>query len=462
VPGSLVGDLFVDEGISMNAEDPRESARATWSRSDRLVPRTIVRPAQEFLRTSSASALLLLVAVVAALGWANSPWAASYERLWSTILRLRVGWFVLDGDLHFWVNDALMALFFLVVGLEIKREVVSGELRQMRAAALPVAAAVGGMVVPAIVYLLIAGSTASRGWGVPMATDIAFALGVLAMVQAHASPHLKPILLSLAIVDDIGAILVIAVFYTGGLDGRWIATGFVVMAAIMACERLHVRAPAPYVVLGVALWYATYRAGIHPTIAGVALGVATPARPFQPPGAVSQEARRTADATGDGPDPDGSDALRWLRLAWLSREAVSPLARIEHALLPWTTFVIVPLFALANAGVEISWGAIRNAATGAVSIGIFAGLVIGKPLGVAVGALIGMRSGVATPPAGVGWGALVGMGATAGVGFTVALFVAELAFTDAALLDQAKIAILLASLVAAGLGYLTLRWARAA
>ena len=444
----------------MSAEDPPENVRLPWSRSARLVPRSVVRPAQEFLQTSSSSALVLLGSVVLALAWVNSPWADAYDRLWATTVRFRVGPFNIGEDLHFWVNDGLMALFFLVVGLEVKREVVAGELRRMRAAALPVLGAIGGMVVPAAIYLGIAGGSAPRGWGVPMATDIAFAVGVLAVAQAHTSPHLKPLLLSLAIVDDIGAILVIALFYTGGLDWPWVASAFVVVAAILTCERLHVRALVPYVVLGVALWYATYRAGVHPTIAGVALGLLTPARPFQRSRAVSEAARRTADMTSDERDPIDAEARQWLQLSWLSREAVAPIARLEHVLLPWTTFVIVPLFALANAGVELSWGAIRAAATEAVSIGVFVGLVIGKPLGVTIGALVGVRSRVATLPADVGWGDVIGMGATAGVGFTVALFVAELAFTDAAILDQAKIAILLASIVAAVSGYLTLRWSK--
>jgi NhaA family Na+:H+ antiporter len=442
----------------MTADREENRVQAPWSRSDRLVPRVVVRPLQEFLQTSSASAIVLLGAVAIALVWANSPWAASYDELWSTPARIRVGGVVdLDGDLQFWVNDALMALFFLVVGLEIKREIVSGELRHRRAAALPVLAAAGGMVVPALVYLAIAGGSAGRGWGVPVATDIAFALGVLAVAQAYASPHLKPLLLSLAIVDDIGAILVIALFYTGGIEWPWVAAAFGVVAVIVLMERLHVRALVPYVALGVTLWYAAYRAGVHPTVAGVALGLLTPARPFQRPRAVSEEARHTADETSDEPDPADGEAHWWLRLAWLSREAVSPLARVEHALLPWTSFIVLPLFALANAGVEISWHAIRGAATGAVSVGIFAGLLVGKPAGVMVGTLIGARSRLATLPSGVGWGDLAGMGFTAGVGFTVALFVAELAFTDGELLDAAKLAVLAASLVAGVAGYVTLR-----
>ena len=260
--------------------------RMPWARSDRLVPRTVLRPLQEFLDTSIAGSVLLLGAVVVALVWANSPWSESYARLWETHLNVQLGdLFQLDHDLHFWVNDGLMALFFLVVGLEIKREVTSGELRMVRTAILPVVAAIGGMAVPALVYLAIAGGGESgRGWGIPMATDIAFALGVLAVAARYASPSLKPLLLTLAIADDVGAILVIAVFYTGGgITWASLAGAVVVVSSSSSRARIHVRAQMLYVGLGVVLWYLTYRAGIHPTIAGVVLGLVTPAQPLQRP-----------------------------------------------------------------------------------------------------------------------------------------------------------------------------------
>ena len=429
-----------------------------WARSDRLVPRTVLRPLQEFLSTAIAGSVLLLASVAVALIWANSPWRASYERLWDTHLSLRVGNLLdLNQDLHFWVNDGLMALFFLVVGLEIKREFVSGELRHLRAAIVPVAAAIGGMAVPALLYLAIAGGEAPKGWGVPMATDIAFALGVLNLAARFASPTLKPLLLTLAIVDDIGAILVIAIFYTGGIVWLALLGAVAVAGVVVVAARSHVRAQSIYVVLGVTLWYLTYRAGIHPTIAGVVLGLLTPAVPLQRPRAVSAEAHRIADETEDDPDPPDADDRWWMRLAWLSREAVSPLARTEHLLLPWTSFVILPLFALANAGVVLSSEAIRAAATGAIGIGIFVGLVVGKPMGVAFGSFVATRTGIGRLAADVGWGDLAGMGCTAGIGFTVALFVAELAFPHGPLLDEAKIAILAASIVAGVAGYVVLR-----
>jgi NhaA family Na+:H+ antiporter len=436
-----------------------DEIRPPWSRSDRLVPRTVVRPLQEFLQTSTASASLLFLAVLVALAWANSPWKASYHALFETDLTIALGSLVdLDGDLHFWINDGLMALFFLVVGLEIKREVVSGELRQLRVATLPILAAVGGMAAPALLYLLIAGGgETGRGWGIPMATDIAFALGVLAIAAAYASPRLKPLLLTLAIVDDIGAILVIAIFYTGGVEAGALAAAIAIVGLIAAANAIHIRFVLLYVILGAALWYATYEAGIHPTIAGVVLGLMTPARPFQRPAAVSEQARRTADETSDAPEPVDGDAQWWMRLAWLSREAVSPLARTEHVLLPWTSFVVLPLFALANAGVELSLDRLGSALTAPVSLGVFAGLVLGKPLGVLAGSFLAVRTGLGRLGDDVGWGDLSGMGVTAGIGFTVALFIAELAFEPGPLLDEAKTAILAASLVAGIVGYVILR-----
>jgi NhaA family Na+:H+ antiporter len=283
---------------------------------------------QEFLQTSTASASLLFLAVIAALVWANSPWKAGYEALFSTELTIRIGSLVdLDGDLHFWVNDGLMALFFLVVGLEIKREVVSGEL-QLRVATLLIMAAIGGMVAPALIYLAVAGGgETGRGWGIPMATDIAFALGVLALAASYASPRLKPLLLTLAIVDDIGAIIVIAIFYTGGVDATALIAAFGIVGLIAIANAVHIRFILLYVLLGAALWYATYRAGIHPTIAGVVLGAVDSCGPVPASGGGERAARRTADETSD--DPQGGrrrcPVVDAARVAL--REAVSPLVR---------------------------------------------------------------------------------------------------------------------------------------
>jgi NhaA family Na+:H+ antiporter len=434
------------------------SLRSPFSRRDTAVSRRVVRPLQEFLQTSSASAALLLVAVLAALVWANSPWSDAYQRLWATEISIHVGSWSLSKDLLHWIDDGLMTIFFLVVGLEIKRELTTGELRAWRAAAVPVVAAVGGMAVPALIFLALnAGTATERGWGIPMATDIAFALGALTVAAAYASSSLKPLLLTLAIVDDIGAIVVIALFYSSGVAIAPFLFAAGIVLAIVGLQRIHVRAALPYLLLGAGLWYATLRAGIHPTIAGVVLGLLTPAVPFQRPAAVSVEARRISDETSDEPEPPDEDAYLWMRMSWLSKEAVSPLARVEHVLLPWSSFVILPIFALANAGVELSWAALADVVTTRLGLGILLGLVIGKLIGVLAGSLVAVRSrlGVLTPD--VGWGDLAGMGATAGIGFTVALFIAGLAFRGGDQLAVAKVAILVASTIAAAVGYVILR-----
>ncbi len=435
--------------------DHHDLLRPPWSGSERRIPRGLVRPLQEFLQTSTSSALLLFVAAAAALVWANL--GESYEAFWTTPLQVRLGQSVLGYDLRFWVNDGLMTLFFLVVGIEIKRELTTGELRHPRAAALPVIAAVGGMVVPALLFIaVVRGGEGSNGWGIAMATDIALALGALALAASRAPSNLKPLLLTLAIVDDIGAILVIALFYSTGIAGTPLLIAFAIVGTIVLSERAHVRWHLVYVVLGVGLWYAIYGAGIHPAIAGVVLGLLTPARPFQRPDAVSAEARRTADLTSDDPEPPDADAEAWLRLAWLSKEAVSPIARVEHALLPWTSFLIVPLFALANAGVPLSLESLRHAWESPVAWGVAIGLVLGKPLGIWIASRLAVGSRAAVLPGGIGWRDVWGMGATAGIGFTVSLFIAELAFPDA-LADEAVIAILVASVVAGLVGQVVLR-----
>jgi NhaA family Na+:H+ antiporter len=451
VPGSLVG---VEPTMSTHHDD---RPRPPWSRSDRPIARGVVRPLQEFLQTSTSSAFLLFAAAALALVWANL--GDTYESFWTTPLVLRLGDTTVGYDLRWWVNDGLMALFFLVVGIEIKRELTIGELRRPRAAALPIIAAVGGMVAPALLFVaVVRGGDGADGWGIPMATDIALALGALALAASHAPTSLKPLLLTLAIVDDIGAIIVIALFYSGGIETGALAVAVAVVAVILGFERIHVRFQLVYVVLGVALWYAIYRAGVHPTIAGVIMGLLTPARPFQRPRAVSAEAHRIADETSDDPEPPDADAASWLELAWLSREAVSPMARVEHTLLPWTSFVVVPLFALANAGVPISAAALSAAVGSAVAWGIAAGLVIGKPLGIWLASRLALRTGIGEAPDGLDRLDLLGMGATAGIGFTVALFIADLAYGERPELhDPAVIAILVASVVAGVLGQAVLR-----
>jgi len=432
--------------------------RQRWSGSDRPIPRVVVRPLQAFLATSTSSAMVLFGAVVVALVWANVG-GDSYERMWSTPLNVTFDETTLGSDLRFWVNDGLMTVFFLLAGLEIKRQLTLGELRQPRAAALPAIAAIGGMLVPALVYLAVAGGgEAQRGWGIPMATDIALALGALALAASHAPASLKPLLLTLAIVDDVGAIVVIAIFYTDDASGTSLLVAIAIVGAIVLLQRVHVRATVPYVVLGAALWYFTYRAGVHPTIAGVVLGLLTPTAPFQTAAASRVEATRIVAQTSDDPDRQDADASWWLHISWVTKETVSPLERMEHLFLPWSSYLIVPMFALANAGVALSWASLGSAVTGGVGLGIVLGLVVGKPLGVVVAGWLAIRTGAGLRPAEVAWSDLLGMGATAGIGFTVALFIAELAFPDQpGLLAEAKVAIVLGSVAAGLLGQVLLR-----
>jgi NhaA family Na+:H+ antiporter len=421
----------------------------------------VVQPLQSFLEEETSSGILLLAAAAIALAWANSPWRSTYEDLWRTVITIRLGDWVLSEDLRNWVNDALMALFFLVVGLEIKRELLTGELRRPRAAAVPVIAAIGGMVLPALIYLLLnATGDGSRGWGIPMATDIAFALGVLTLAARSAPPSMKPFLLTLAIVDDIGAILVIALFYSDGVSVTALLLAAGLVASMVALQWLDVRAGVVYVGLGIAVWLAFFESGVHPTIAGVILGAVTPSRPFQRPRTVSDEANRTAEKTVDDPEPPDADAPQWLRLASLTREAVSPLARVEAALHPWTSNVVVPVFAFANAGVALSADVLADAATSTVTLGVILGLVVGKIVGITSASAIAVRTGLGVLPAGCGWRHIVGVAAVAGIGFTVSLFVADLAFADPTLTGHAKVGIFAASLLAGTAGVAVLRLGR--
>jgi NhaA family Na+:H+ antiporter len=439
-------------------DDASEPLRAPWSRSSRRVARRVAQPLQTFVAAETSSGILLLAAAALAVAWANSPWSEAYDSLWHTVLTIRIADWSLSEDLRHWVNDGLMSLFFLVVGLEIKRELVTGELRDARRAALPVIAALGGMVVPAVIYVLVnLGGDGARGWGIPMATDIAFALGVLTLAARSAPASVKPFLLTLAIVDDIGAIVVIALFYSSGIGVGPLLVAAGLVAVVVVLQRLDVRATLPYVALGVGVWLAFVESGVHPTLAGVLLGLLTPAVPFQRPRAVSAEAVRTAARTDDDPDPPDADAPQWLRLAWLSREAVSPLVRAEDALHPWTSYVVIPLFALANAGVAISSDALADAASSRVTLGIVLGLVVGKVVGIVAASALAVRSGVGRLPEGASWRHLVGAAAVAGIGFTVSLFITDLAFADPGTTAEAKIGIFAASIAAGVVGFFVLR-----
>ena len=438
--------------------DADRSLRRPWSRSDRAVPRYVVSPLQQFMRLEVSGGIVLLAATLAALTWANVA-PGSYEELWSTRLTVDLGGYRFDEDLTHVVNDGLMALFFLVVGLEVKRELTTGELSSRRAALLPAFAALGGMVLPALIFvsLMAAGGGDARGWGIPMATDVAFALAALAALGRRAPPALVAFLLGVAVIDDIGAILVVAVYYTEAIDFAWLAAALAGLTAIVVLQRMQVRYVGAYAVIGLAVWFATFESGVHATIAGVAIGLLTPVHPFQAARSVSDEAVRIAELTEDDPaDPD-ADAAHWRRLAWLSREAISPLARVEHGLHQWSSFVVLPIFALANAGIALGGDSLSAAARTPVALAVGLGLVLGKTLGLTLGALLAVRLGLSGLPSGTRWAHVAGIGALAGIGFTVSLFITELAYADAAVVEAAKIGVLAGSAVAALLG-LALLW----
>ena len=323
---------------------------------------------------------------------------------------------------------------------------------------LPLFAAAGGMILPAALFVaVVGGGDDARGWGIPMATDIAFALGLVAALGRRVPQSLVVFLLGVAVIDDIGAITVIAVFYSDHVQLAWLAASLACLAAMWSLARAHVRHLAPYLVLGLAVWFAMLESGVHATIAGVLVGLVTPARPFQPRPAVEQELQRLLEeAPRDPGDPDAA-AGSWSRISLLARESISPVVRLEQALHPWTSYAILPLFALANAGIALNADAIDEATSEPIALAIVIGLVLGKAIGLAGGALLAIRLGVARMPPGASALHLVGLGAVAGIGFTVALFIADLAYADAALsLSSAKIGILAASLLAALAGALLL------
>ena len=411
--------------------------------------------------------MILLAAAIAALIWANSPWSETYFSILGQHLEITFGAFHLDESVLHLINDGLMAIFFFVVGLEIKRELVVGDLRDPKAASLPVMAALGGMVLPALIYLgftLSQGGGATRGWGIPMATDIAFAIGIVALLGSRVPPGAKLFLLAVAIADDIGAIAVIAIFYTSDLSAGFLAAALAGLFVVWAASRVGVRAMWFYVPMGLAIWYFTLESGVHATLAGVALGFLTPARPLYTPKEFDQRAREildqfpTEDVTEDYAQEHADYEV--MLLSEIATEAVAPLNRYEHKLVRWSSFVVVPLFALANAGIDFRSINVVDALTSPIALGVAAGLVIGKIVGISTAAYAAVRFNLGKLPPGTSWGHVVGLAAVAGIGFTVSLFVAGLAFDDPALTDLAKVGIFSGSLIAGIIGTVLLRRAR--
>jgi NhaA family Na+:H+ antiporter len=373
--------------------------------------RFLLRPIRDFARLEASSGLVLLAATLVALAWANAA-PGSYEDLWTTVVTAGPA----SEDLRHVVNDALMAIFFLVVGLEVKRELAVGELSSRGAALLPLFAAVGGMVAPAVLFLAVtAGSGDTRGWGIPMATDVAFALAALTALGSRVPSSLTAFLLGVAVIDDIGAILVIAVYYTDGVALGWLAGALATLAAVVVVRRLGLRHPLPFIALGLVVWLCTFESGVHATIAGVAMGLVTPVRPRTP-------------------------------------GTPSALERTVELLHPWSGYVVLPLFALANAGIVLDHASLDAATQTPVALAAALGLVVGKVVGLSGGVALAVRLGVSDMPTGARPAHVVGVGALAGIGFTVSLFITALAYDDPALVAAAKIGVLGGSVVAACLG----------
>ncbi len=425
----------------------------------------LARPLQRFISTEISGGILLLLGLALALAWANSPWSDSYHNLLEHHFSVNLGFWGLDEPLEFWVNDVLMTIFFFVIGLEIKREAVAGELATFRNAAVPIAGAVGGMVVPALFFLLVVrGGPGAQGWGVPVATDIAFALGVLMLAGPLVPFGLKVMLLALAIADDIGGILIIAIFYSDGVALAPLGLAGGVLLTAFALRQSGIWYLPLYWFLGAIGWAAALDSGIHPTIFGVALGLLAPWQAWRPESGFVDRMRALVDRVQEVYDPETQQATHEeqvavsLAIADEAYEHVAPLDRLEKSLAPITALVIAPLFAFANAGVPVDAATLGDAVRSPVAQGIVAGLVLGKPIGILLAIWAAVALG-ARLPLGVTWGGVVGVGFVAGIGFTVALFVAGLSFEDPALLTEAKLGILAASLLAGAGGWTVLRLA---
>ena len=429
----------------------------------KAVSLNVVSAFQVFFRTEAAGGILLLLFTGIALLWANSPWSDSYISLWQTDVTIGGGNLVLTKPLLLWINDGLMAIFFLLVGLEIKREVLVGELAARRRATLPIAAALGGVLVPAAIFTVFnAGESGAGGWAIPIATDIAFALGILALLGDRIPTSLKIFLTALAIVDDITAVLVIALFYTAQINVTALVIGFGSLLALIAMNRLGVMRLLLYVLLGVVMWVTFLKSGVHATVAGVLLAMTIPAHATINPAEFLRLSQGVLDSL-EGATEAGTNILTNSEYQYAlhklekgTEDVQAPLLRAEHALHPWVAFLIMPLFALANAGVRLESDFISTL-TEPLTLGIILGLVIGKPLGITIFSWLAVRAGLADKPGDINWLHIHGASWLAGIGFTMSLFIAGLAFGTGPLLPVAKTGILAASLVAGLVGWVFLR-----
>jgi NhaA family Na+:H+ antiporter len=422
----------------------------------------VLAPMQEFIQQSQSGGIVLLVMTVIALALANSPLSATYLAVLDLPIGIAAGPLVLEESLLHWVNDGLMAIFFFLVGLEIKREVLVGELANLRAAMLPILAAFGGVCMPAAIYFAFnAGGTGARGWGVPMATDIAFALGCLALLGKRIPFGLKIFLTAVAIVDDLLAVLVIAVFYSSGLHLMVLGAGLAVLLILALANGFGFRSPLIYAGLGILVWLAFLHSGVHATIAGVLVALTVPARSRIDAQTFVRRARQTLRQFDQNQAADTpvrmaeAQQSAIIELEEVCEQAQAPLQKMEHRLHAWVGFVIMPIFALANAGVVLSTHSLGSSLP--VLFGIVLGLTLGKPIGILAAAWLAVRAGIAELPPGVSWRHMLGVGVLAGMGFTMSLFISALAFPDPNTLATAKLAVLIASLLAGAVGLLLLR-----
>lgn len=429
------------------------------SRAQRLTDRAL-STLERFLHIEAVSGVTLLLAAAAALAWANSPWGASYETVWHTSVAFGIGSWIATQTLHFWINDGLMTVFFLVVGMEIRREIHEGALSNLRQAALPVGAALGGVAVPALIYFAFnTEGVRQHGWAVPTATDIAFAVGVLALLGRGIPGNVRVFLLALAIIDDVIAVLIIALFYSGGLEMSGLVVAAAGVAIVLTMQRMGIGSAWAYVIPGAVVWTGLLLTGAHPTLAGVVLGLLTPVlstpshqNPVEQLTRATDELRHSA-----GHDDPARMAVPLREVRYAQREVLPPVVRVQAALHPWVAYGVMPLFALANAGVAVGGIDLGHGGAAWVLTGVAVALTLGKPIGIVATSWLLVKLGWCRLPTDVTWGGIVLVGLLAGIGFTMSIFIAMLAFEDAALLDAAKLGVLVGSVVAATLGLI---WGR--
>ncbi len=419
----------------------------------------LMRPFEEFFKRQASGGLVLMAATALALLLANSPLSEAYHHFWELDVTIGFEQFGLTQSLHHWINDGLMAVFFFVVGLELKREFLTGELSDSKKAALPIAAALGGMVLPALIYYLINPELPmAKGWGIPMATDIAFALGIIALLGPRISRSLAIFLTALAIVDDLGAVLVIALFYTGEISAVALGWAAAFLLLLFIGNRLGLQHPNYYALIGFCLWVAMLRSGVHASVAGVLIGATIPVNPRHFRDEFVSKADELLEHYKElkvipGPFYNEDKLGTLLALEHVCHDAMSPLQRMEHEMTPWVIFGVMPIFALANAGISLSLGDLSTALAHPTTIGVALGLLLGKPIGILLFSWIAVRLGLCRLPSGASWRDILGMGILAGIGFTMSLFITSLAFMDPSLVTSAKVGIFVASLLAGICGY---------